>query len=141
MILISHRGNINGKNIERENSPLYIIEAIEQGFEVEVDVWFKDQKFWLGHDYPQYEVSYKFLLNEKLWCHAKNVLALLEMKKHKIHFFWHQNDEFTLTSKNYIWAFPTKENKPGTISVLPEINNQSTEGCEGICSDFISNYK
>ena len=42
MILISHRGNINGKNPEKENHPDYIWVAIQAGYEVEIDVWFKD---------------------------------------------------------------------------------------------------
>jgi hypothetical protein len=50
MILISHRGNINGKQPSKENHPLYIFEAIKQGFQVEIDVWFIDGKFKLGHD-------------------------------------------------------------------------------------------
>jgi hypothetical protein len=50
MILISHRGNINGKQPDKENHPLYIFEAIKQGFQVEIDVWFIDGKFKLGHD-------------------------------------------------------------------------------------------
>lgn len=141
MILISHRGNLNGKNKERENSISYITEALSMGFDVEIDVWFVGGEFWLGHDSPQYKTDYKFLMNEKFWCHAKNIEALMEMKKYAIHYFWHENDEFTLTSKNYIWAYPTKENKPGTISVLPEINNQNVDGCKGVCSDFIKNYK
>jgi hypothetical protein len=141
MILISHRGNIDGSIPEYENNPNYIQAALELGYDVEVDVWFVDGKFMLGHDEPQYETDYKFLMNEKLWCHAKSLDALFEMKKYAIHYFWHENDEFTLTSKNYIWAYPTKENKPGTISVLPEINNQNVDGCKGVCSDFIKNYK
>jgi hypothetical protein len=141
MILISHRGNLNGKIPDRENSPSYILKALEKGYDVEIDVWFSDGKFWLGHDKPQYETDYKFLINEKFWCHAKNVDALFEMKKYVIHYFWHENDEFTLTSKNYIWTYPTRENKPGTISVLPETFNQSVEGCKGVCSDYIESYK
>lgn len=141
MILISHRGNINGRNEIRENSPNYIMEALALGFDVEIDVWFVDGHFWLGHDKPQYQTDFKFLVNEKLWCHAKNMDALVEMKKYVIHFFWHENDKYTLTSKNYIWAFPTKENKPGTISVLPETTNQLVDGCKGVCSDFILRYK
>jgi hypothetical protein len=50
MILISHRGNINGKQPNKENHSLYIFEAIKQGFQVEIDVWFIDGKFKLGHD-------------------------------------------------------------------------------------------
>ena len=45
MIHISHRGNINGKIIERENSPDYIEEAVTAGYFCEVDVFFEQVKF------------------------------------------------------------------------------------------------
>jgi hypothetical protein len=141
MILISHRGNIDGPNEVRENSPYYIMEAIVMGFDVEVDVWFIDGKFWLGHDEPQYKTDYKFLMNEKLWCHAKNLDALFEMKKYAIHYFWHETDTVTLTSKNYVWAYPGKQPIKGSIACLPEIQNDSVLLCKGICSDYIKLYK
>ena len=71
MILISHRGNINGPRKELENKPQYIENALKLGYDVEIDVWSIDRVFYLGHDKPQYEVSRWFLHNEKLWCHAK----------------------------------------------------------------------
>ncbi len=39
MKYISHRGNLTGINLERENSPDYIMEAVTADFDVEVDVW------------------------------------------------------------------------------------------------------
>lgn len=141
MILISHRGNINGPNDIKENSPYYIMEAISEGFDVEVDVWYVDNQFWLGHDSPQYRIDYKFLLNEKLWCHAKNINALMEMKKYAIHYFWHENDTVTLTSKNYVWAYPNKEYPTGVIAVLPEMFSSNIDKCKGVCSDFVINFK
>ena len=36
MILISHRGNINGKKIELENNPSYIQSTLNLGYEVEI---------------------------------------------------------------------------------------------------------
>ena len=92
MILISHRGNINGKNSDRENSIEYIEEALDMGYNVEIDVWVIDNKFYLGHDNPLYEVDFLFLINNKLWCHAKNLEALLKMKNYDINCFWHEND-------------------------------------------------
>ena len=38
MKLISHRGNINGKIEKFENNPNYIDTAIEQGYDVEIDL-------------------------------------------------------------------------------------------------------
>lgn len=141
MILISHRGNISGRILENENRPNYIEDTLRLGFDVEIDVWFKDGEFYLGHDEPQYEVDYKFLMNEKLWCHAKNVDAILEMKKYTIHYFWHEQDTLTLTSKNYIWAYPGKQPIKRSIAVMPELHNDDISQCIGVCSDYILKYK
>ena len=48
MILISHRGNLDGKNESEENNPLYIEEALNAGYEVEIDVWYKYGEFYLA---------------------------------------------------------------------------------------------
>ena len=61
MKLIAHRGNITGRNPDEENSPDYISQAIQKGYDVEVDVWLMDG-IYLGHDKPQYETSIDFLL-------------------------------------------------------------------------------
>ena len=87
MFLISHRGNINGAQPNQENSINYILKGIDLGYDVEVDVWFINNSFYLGHDKPQYKINYKFLINDKLWCHAKNINALIEMSKYPIHYF------------------------------------------------------
>ena len=54
-----------------ENNPEYINKAIEKGYDVEIDVRFENKKFFLGHDFNQFEINKEFLLNKKLWCHAK----------------------------------------------------------------------
>ena len=88
MIYISHRGNLEGPTKDFENKPEYIENAISQGYEVEIDVWFKNNNFFLGHDEPQYNISANFLLKKEIWCHAKNLKALEEMKKIGSHYFW-----------------------------------------------------
>jgi hypothetical protein len=141
MILISHRGNINGKDEDRENHPDYIDEAIAEGYDVEVDVWYKDEEWYLGHNEPKYRINLKYLKNDKFWCHAKNIEALNKMLKQDIHCFWHQKDDVTLTSKGYMWTYPGKLLTDNSITVLPEINNDIPKKCLGICSDYIVNYK
>lgn len=141
MIFISHRGNISGKSLDFENKPSYINRAIELGFHVEIDVWFEGGEFWLGHDFPQYKTDYKFLVNEKLWCHAKNIEALFEMKKYVIHYFWHENDKVTLTSKNYVWAYPTNNLLKGSIAVIPDYSEYDFSDVRGICSDYVGVYR
>jgi hypothetical protein len=50
MILISHRGNINGIESNNENNPEYIQKALDLVYNVEVDLRIKDNKLYLGHD-------------------------------------------------------------------------------------------
>lgn len=47
MLFISHRGNLDGLNPKRENTKDYIQEAIDKGFQVEVDIRSKNGSlFW-----------------------------------------------------------------------------------------------
>lgn len=143
MFFISHRGNIGGPQPLRENHPTYILEALKKRYHVEIDVWKNDSRWYLGHDKPQYKIDIKFLKRKGLWCHAKNREALAEMLKHKdIHCFWHQNDDYTLTSRKYIWVYPGQKVVPGCIVVKPENNNfKPPKNVGGICSDYIEHYR
>jgi hypothetical protein len=106
MKIIAHRGNVNGRILERENSPDYIMEAIGLGFDVEIDVWYINDEFYLGHDNPVHKIDPSFCLNCSVWCHAKNKDALHQLLKIGAHCFWHENDSYTLTSKSVPWCFP-----------------------------------
>jgi hypothetical protein len=144
MILISHRGNIDGKIIERENHPTYIDEAIALEYDVEIDVWMIEGVLFLGHDEPQYGVSQHWFSEryEKLWIHCKNIEAVEWFNMlNSYHYFWHQEDTLTLTSMNVIWAYPGKQPIKGSIAVMPEIYNDNLDECIGICSDYINDYK
>jgi len=143
VIFISHRGNTTGPNPKLENNPEYILAALNKNYDVEIDVWFVKDTFYLGHDEPQYEVSLFFLQNSKLWCHAKNVSALEHMLLRNIHCFWHQKDDYTITSKGFIWTYPGNKLTSNSICVMPESNNKNldTSICLGVCSDFIEDYR
>ena len=141
---ISHRGNIDGRVINSENSPDYISFALDEGYEVEIDVWFVDDSYYLGHDEPLYLVKESFLENEKFWCHSKNEESFFRMLQNpNIHCFWHQNDDYTLTSKGIPWVYPGKKVFENSIWVLPEKTTYKyiKLNCLGICSDNISLYK
>jgi hypothetical protein len=144
MILISHRGNLTGRIPNNENHPDYIDEAINAGFDVEIDVWMIDNEFYLGHDEPQYKVIWNWLSTryEKLWIHCKNVEAIEWFNMMGLfNYFWHENDTMVLTSKNYMWVHSGKQPIVGSIAVMPEIHNESISECIGVCSDYINNYK
>ena len=142
MKLISHRGNIDGKNPDKENYPSYIKEALKSGYDVEVDVWYVDKQWYLGHDEPTYKVKYDFLTIDNLWLHAKNGDALFHMLNDRFcNVFWHTTEDWVLTSKKYIWTYPNKFLYPNSICVLPELGfNGNLNDCYGICSDFVKNY-
>lgn len=145
MKLIAHRGNINGPNPEKENHPDYINAAIKSGYDVEVDVWLINDKWYLGHDNPEHEIKYDFLLDFQLWLHAKNGEAfdkLLKDKNYYFNVFWHTTEDWILTSKGYIWTYPNKFLYENSICVIPELGyNGNIKKCYGICTDFIKNYK
>jgi len=144
MKLISHRGNINGKMPEKENHPDYIDEAISLGYEVEVDIWMIEGVLFLGHDGPEYGISQLWLNQRygKLWLHCKNIEAVEWFNTiGGFNYFWHENDTLTLTSKNYVWAYPGKQPIEKSIAVLPEIYNDNIKLCSGVCSDYIQRYK
>lgn len=125
---------MNGKDAHNENSIKAVSLAIDAGFDVEVDVWFKKNKFYLGHDLPQYEVDIDFLLNEKIWCHAKNSESLYQLMLSGVHCFWHQNDDFTITSRKMIWCYPGKICTNGIVVSLGEPMKFKKDIC-GVCTD------
>jgi hypothetical protein len=146
MLLISHRGNTTGPNKERENAPDYIDEALSMGYDVETDVWVVDGGIWLGHDKPEKKIN-KLFLNERkheLWCHAKNLDALVFLLGENFNTFSHDNDPYVITSKGYIWASPHSIFTRDTIAVMPEWKNYTPSDishCRGICSDFVSLFR
>ena len=150
MILISHRGNIDGPNPSKENKPSSITNAIRTGFQVEVDFWFIKNKFYLGHDEPEYDIPFEWFVSHhrSLWIHCKNIDAinkLVEIDRNGVYlnYFWHQEDKVTLTSKGYLWAYPGVI-CDNAITVLPEQNmkmsKEDVKDYLGVCSDYIMSY-
>ena len=123
MKLIAHRGNINGPNPLEENRPEYIEKAIELGYDVEIDIRYEPNVdgLYLGHDDSQYVVNWLWLskYKENLWIHCKNIESLSEfsLESNGYNYFWHQEDDYTLTSKNYIWTYPGKTYKKNSVIV------------------------
>lgn len=135
---------MQGRDKDLENNPEYINKALSQNFDVEIDIWFKKTSIFLGHDKPEFEIDLKFLLQSNLWIHCKNIEAVEFCIKNKLssNYFFHQNDDVTLTSNKYLWTFPGKKITKKSIAVMPEISRfKNIKIASGICSDFIMNYK
>ena len=147
MILIAHRGNIDGIVNEEENEPSYLRKALEAGYDIEVDVRRTSNGWFLGHDTAQYKIGEDFFKTfdpAHVWYHAKNAEALEALHAFRnLNCFWIDNDEFTFTSYGYVWVHTRTAGLPkGSICVLPELrkSNVGMVDCAGICSDFVARY-
>ena len=96
-----------GPDKKLENNPEHILNICNK-IDVEVDAWFIDNKWFLGHDEPQYEVKKSFF-NDKMWIHCKNLDALYFCQNTNLNYFWHEEDTCTITSKGFMWTYPGKE--------------------------------
>lgn len=131
---IAHRGNLYGPNSVLENHPSAIEDALQLGYDVEVDIWYfpsDPQKLHLGHDGPEYVVSLPIsdIWQTRIWWHAKNPAAMTFALSQGWHVFWHETDRMTLTSKQWIWNYPhphvswasSAHSQVQSVIVLPEL--------------------
>jgi len=142
MKIISHRGNINGRDPDEENCPNRVTKAIDAGFDVEVDVWWWNNGLWLGHDEPVFGLPETFLdeIKDYAWLHCKNLEMVQRLMGTDYHWFWHEEDKVTLTSKGYVWCFPGYEVEGGIMvdhgqDIQPGIN------IAGVCTDHPMSWK
>lgn len=149
MKIISHRGCTDGPNQQLENDPKTIDKCLELGFEVEIDLRFNSNYFFLGHDFEQYKISLNWLFDrsDKIWIHCKDEASFqyLNNTANDFNYFWHQSDTFTLTSKGFVWAFPNSKIYKEAINVLPELNIEDDQSLIminplGICTDYPFRY-
>tara|TARA_X000001036_G_scaffold406444_1_gene415156 strand:+ start:574 stop:1035 length:462 start_codon:yes stop_codon:yes gene_type:complete len=143
MKIISHRGNLSYPDPDLENRPDRIEEVISKGFDCEIDVRMEKGTFLLGHDFGQYKVEFEWLknLSEYLWIHCKDhsSMAKFTSEKNELNYFWHENDDFTLTSKNYIWTAQQIKFKNLSRTVLVDVNRKNINSINqyfGVCTDY-----
>ena len=143
MIFISHRGNLNGVNVDRENSPKYIEECLKAGFHCEIDLRIKNGSPYLGHDTPDYLVDADWLRDSRLWIHVKDYKALVWLKENcpTAKYFCHESDKYTLVSNGMIWSHDL-DNEMNSFCVIPLLSKEAVlsyrqTGFGAVCSDYI----
>jgi len=141
MKIISHRGNLNGPNNLIENNPTHIDSVLNLNFDVEIDLYYYKNKFYLGHDEPIYSINDDWLIERKnkLWVHLKTIELVENAVVQKLNYFWHENDRFTLTSTGIPWCYPGVYVKNGITVCLnryPKIESKVL----GICTDYVEDY-
>ena len=135
---------MSGPDPKNENKIQQIEEVIKMGFDVEIDVRSIDDKIFLGHDDCIEEVKKDWIeeRSNNLWIHCKNLDAVNLFSKTSFNWFWHQQDDYTLTSKGFVWTYPCRSHSSKSIVVLPELCGDNYEFlCSGVCSDFPLKYK
>ena len=165
MLIISHRGNLEGPDKITENNPEQIKKALDQVGQVEIDLWAEEKELedelFLGHDEATYYIKSEFLYHPGLWVHCKNVYAFtycwdLAKRLKNLKFFSHAQDDFALVVADgniatYAWTYPGKNLlhqsfhlpiDPPAIAVLPETVRTPRAAREphGICTDFPLRY-
>jgi hypothetical protein len=140
-LVIRHRNRYSGPS-EDDNNPYYINSAILEGYHVEIDLHYKNGQLYLGHDYGKYKIDLDFLVSRKknLWIHAKTpqTLEYLTHTCSSLNYFYHNNDDYALTSQKFIWCHPRVKYIPKNgikldFSIKPDYNIS----CAGICVDYI----
>jgi hypothetical protein len=145
MLFISHRGCLYGPDQSIENTQVAIDYAISIGLDVEIDVWYTNGCYFLGHDEPVVPVSVDYLKSIKgnAWVHCKNIPALYMLDGFNT--FFHDTDDCVLTRNGMIWTYPGKDLTFKSIAVLPERCSpeylNKVKNAYGVCTDYIFNYK
>ena len=144
MKLISYRGNIDGVNPELENTISQIENAINNGFDVMIDIFLKDKKLHLGsvENSTQLEIDWLEKYHTKLWLNCKDpellskFLDLDAIGKH-LHYFWF-DDKPTLTSRNYVIS--TREHIASRFVIMHPEDGDDITNVYGICSSNPKKY-
>jgi len=148
MIIISHRGNVSGRNKDLENEPKHCHRLLHSKRQVEVDVWYYNNSWYLGHDSPHYEIDLDFITLPGLWLHAKNLDAAAALRCLGVNYFCHSDDDYAVTSMGYLWVhqkFNITECSNHALSlsvvVLPlNVDKSVLNKCYGICVDDLNQF-
>ncbi len=112
MIIISHRGNLNGAGSQCERQ--HVEEALLRGYDVEVDVRSHVWRLYVGHDAPLFELPREWVRTEvssRLWFHAKDERChdALALVGHRV--FMHDDEPHGMVVPDgLLWVHPRANN-------------------------------
>lgn len=140
MLYISNRGNLAGRDPERENSIGYLHNAVDAGYCIKTDLWIIKNRTVTGNEFPVHSINLEKFNKDKMLIRARNLPALLFLLENGYHCFWRESDDVILTNKNFVLSF-NNSLIPKSIVMNPEDNVVSEwSNYLGLCSDFISGY-
>jgi hypothetical protein len=142
---IAHRGNVESRFAPDENKPSKIEELNRKGIACEIDVWYKDNKYWLGHDAPETEISFDWLMEylplRLIHCKNRSALDMLhrECGRHgfNVNLFYHTVEDYAITSRGHIIVHPDQICLPDSIEMMPELSKDRDMKYRSntVCSD------
>ena len=113
--------------------------AIKEGFDAEVDVWYNDNQWCLGHDKPDHKVEFNFFTSE-MWLHCKNLQAVEKLKGTNLNWFWHETDKIAQTSAGHIWCYPNVH-VDNSIMVILGLPHETPRNLKGVCTDHAISWR
>jgi len=148
---IAHRGNVDGRFAADENKPETIQELNRKGIACEIDVWYRENKYWLGHDAPETEISFEWLMEylplRLIHCKHRESLDKLHREcgrlGYNVNLFYHTVEDYALTSRGHIIVHPDQICLPDSIEMMPEMSKQRDMKSRSnvVCSDSRSNLR
>lgn len=142
LILIAHRGNIDGRVEDKENTPAHIEAALKAGYNVSCDIGLLHDSFVLPTSRGYHRLPYALLSNPRMWFRAADPITLDALCAANAHAVPASVD-VTLTSVHYLWCMPGAVLTPRSIACFPELATPDwLLGAEpaGLCSNEISRY-
>lgn len=148
---ICHRGNLSQKVLEDENKPDILDQRINEGYHIELDVWVKDDKYFLGHDRPETKIEWSWLMKHlsQKYIHCKDGATLEHMilrsgqEGFNPNLFYHTVEDYAITTRGSIIVLPGKKLLTGSINMMPELASEQRPLEErrkalAVCSDSLS---
>ena len=140
--IIAHRGRIENSKYQ-DNTLEAIKESLDKGLSVEIDLMKINERFYLGHDNPNFEIQLSEIDYDKVYIHMKTPHIIDTIKAD---FFFIENDSYALTKKNKIWTnYNNKEYNQDSIMCSAELVGGNfnmnkifswAKKAHGICTDF-----
>lgn len=119
-IIISHLGNIDGRQPEHENKLAYVQQALKAGWHVCIDVVFHCGVFVLPYDGGFNQIPGAFLSKQRVWCRAHDPVTLDALCNINAHAFLNTESGLALTSAQFIWTLPNRPLVDRSIACFPE---------------------
>lgn len=150
MRLIAHRGNFDGQDDNRENTFIYLEEALAEGYDVEFDVRIRDGQLYLGHNRADCGKvpNIEWLRDSRKWVHCKDMASFVALSKYPdIQCFMHNDEPIAqIENSNKIWTHSRTILNPLQKEVAPNtyiVHESSDEYCgiAGIYGYNVSKFK